>query len=198
MTLGGSNCAVRSGTRGKSTEVQFRGRWDHINLISVVSNYGQVMTPLIVLPGVRTKWRKRANRKIETLPEFLPQPNMIFHRPIAGVDSKIFEDWAPKFVEVKTFLRIRDKKCYWPWMDMPVTLRLMFYHYWKMKESSSSIWRPIHHMYCNHWTLVFSALWKRSLGNYFWREPSRRKDDCNDSFALCEILTRAPRMCYGK
>lgn len=64
----------------------------------VISAADKIMNPLIVLPGVESKYRRRVSGKYEIPPDFLPKPNYLFMRPIAGVYSNIFIEWTKNFV----------------------------------------------------------------------------------------------------
>lgn len=100
MTLGGrSKCVVSQGSRGNTTEPKFKGTCDHVTLMPVVSASGQAYTPVIVLPGKEARYRKRSSGIFETPADYLPQPNYLFMRQIAGVDSDIFYTWAQNFVD---------------------------------------------------------------------------------------------------
>lgn len=109
MTIGRAKCIVKSGTRGNTRELKFRGSCDHVTLMPVVSAAGQVFTPLFVLPGKEARWRKRCNGKYETPSDFLPKPNLLFMRPIAGVDTNIFFEWAQHFIKETATLRAGGK-----------------------------------------------------------------------------------------
>ena len=106
MTLGGrSKCIVQRGTRANTREPKFKGTCDHVTLMPVVSAAGQVYTPVVVLPGKEARYRKRPDGSFETPSRYLPTPNYLFMRPIAGVDSTIFHTWAEHFVQETAFLR---------------------------------------------------------------------------------------------
>lgn len=110
MTLGRSKCIVRSVMRANTRELKFRGTCDHVTVMPVISAAGQVMTPLVVFPGREEKWRKRSDGKFETPADFLPQPNNLTMRPIAGVDTEIFLKWAHNFVQETRLLRREGRK----------------------------------------------------------------------------------------
>lgn len=89
MSLGRSKCVGKTGERGNTMEIKFRGTCDHVTLMSVISAAGQIFTSLVVLPWSEEKNRKRANDKYETHSDYLPKPNYLFMKPIAGVDTNI-------------------------------------------------------------------------------------------------------------
>lgn len=70
----------------------------------VVSASGKKMTPLVVLPGVQARWRKRAG-KFANPSDFLPKPCHLFHKNPTGVDTNISETWAAHFIKEREQLR---------------------------------------------------------------------------------------------
>lgn len=110
MSFGRSKCLVQQGTRANTRELKWRGTCDHVTVMPVISAAGQVFTPLFVLPGAEARWRKRGNGTYETPSDFLPKPNYVFMRPIAGVDTNIFYNWAVNFVQESSFLRRDGRK----------------------------------------------------------------------------------------
>lgn len=76
----------------------------------VISVAGKILTPLVVLPGLEAKYRKQKNGKYETPADFLPWPNYLFMRPVAGVDTNILLSWAKYFVKETKNLRFEGKK----------------------------------------------------------------------------------------
>ncbi len=63
----------------------------------VVSGYGQLCTVVFVFPGVEAKFRKLVKKQFQTPADFLPQPNYLYNRKIAGVDGDIFFSCALNF-----------------------------------------------------------------------------------------------------
>lgn len=50
MTLGRTKCVVQTGIRGYKREMCFRGTYDHLTMIEVISESDQVMKPLFATP----------------------------------------------------------------------------------------------------------------------------------------------------
>lgn len=91
MIRGRLKSLVTKNSRGNTRDPKFRGSCDHITVMPVVSAAGQALTTVIVLPGTEVKYHKRGGR-FETPADFLSQPNYLFMRPIAGVESDILYD----------------------------------------------------------------------------------------------------------
>lgn len=106
MTLGRSKCVVQKGTQGNTKEPKFRGTFDHVTMMPVISASGQVMTPLFVLPGKEMRYRemRMSERDYEMCHDFLPKPSLFHIRSVAGVDTDIFFTWSQSFVEETSFL----------------------------------------------------------------------------------------------
>lgn len=51
MTLGRPKLISRTGTRGNTIKLKFRGTCDHVTLMPTIYAAGQVITALFVLPG---------------------------------------------------------------------------------------------------------------------------------------------------
>lgn len=77
MTLGMSKCVVASVTRENTREQKFRVSCDHVIIMPVMFTVGQVLTPLVVLSGFEARWRKQSDGKLESLADFLLQPNYL-------------------------------------------------------------------------------------------------------------------------
>lgn len=60
MTLGRSKCAVKKGTIGNTRELTFKGTVDHVTMMPVILAFGKIFTPLLVSPGVDSKYCSRA------------------------------------------------------------------------------------------------------------------------------------------
>lgn len=71
MTNGRVKCAVKPEERDNTRVIQFCGSFDHVTLMTVISAVCQVMTPLVVLPGVENKCRKRPSGTYEPPFDFL-------------------------------------------------------------------------------------------------------------------------------
>lgn len=74
MMLGSTKRVFKWSERGNTREIQFRGTCDHVKLLQVISAAGQIMTPIVVLPGVEAL-HKRSIVKYEKLSDFPPRPN---------------------------------------------------------------------------------------------------------------------------
>lgn len=90
MTVGRSKCVVHRGERGNTHELKFRETYDDMILMPVVTLAGQIMKPLVVLPGFEVLYRKRPNGKYETASDYLPKPNYLLMIPVAGVEIHMF------------------------------------------------------------------------------------------------------------
>lgn len=77
MNCGRAEGLVKQGTRGKTKEPKFRGSWDHVTFMTGFSVAGQIMTLILVLPGIEAMYCKRENGKYETPAEYLPNPNYL-------------------------------------------------------------------------------------------------------------------------
>lgn len=100
MTLGGrKKCIVKKGTRANTKYVKFKGTVDHVTLMPVVSGSGQFYTPVFVLPGIESKYRKLSGNRFQNPDDFLHEPNYLYYRKITGVHGDIFYSWALNFVE---------------------------------------------------------------------------------------------------
>lgn len=74
----------------------------------VVSAAGQILTPLVVIPGVEAKHLKQTYDKYETSSDFLTKHNYLHMRPIDGIDTSIFS-WAQGFLKETPHLRSGGK-----------------------------------------------------------------------------------------
>lgn len=90
-------------------EPKFRGTCDHVTIMPAVSVFGQMYTPIVVLPGTEVNWRNRSAGKFETQVNFLPQPNLLFMRAVTGIGTNIFLTWTTNFIE-ETFIVDSKKK----------------------------------------------------------------------------------------
>lgn len=76
---------VRGEEQGNTREIQFRGTFDHVTLLLVVSAPGKIMNMFVILSGVEARYRKQLSDKYETAYDYLPKPNNLHMRPISGV-----------------------------------------------------------------------------------------------------------------
>ena len=56
----------------------------------IISAAEEILTSLVVLAKIEAKYRRRENGKYESPSDFLPQPNNLFMRPVAGFDTNMF------------------------------------------------------------------------------------------------------------
>jgi len=93
-------------SRGRSNSVELRrsSNADHVTLMPVVSADGSAWTPIAILPGKRSKWRKLPDGSIETPAHFLPHNSKLGYRDPAGKNSELFQSWAAHFVDETTVL----------------------------------------------------------------------------------------------
>lgn len=121
FNLDESGCSVRNacrsrakalfetGKRSNSVDLKWSNNAEHITIMPVVSADGTVWAPVVVLPGLRAKFRTRADGNKETPSDFLPHNALISYRDPAGVDSHIFFQWAEHFVRETETLRNRHR-----------------------------------------------------------------------------------------
>ena len=106
MTLGRKHLVVgKVDERSWIKEPALRGSIDHVTVMPVVSAAGIAYNPLVILPGVRSRWRRVADRSIQTPSGLLHPGSEVFMRSVAGTDSRIFELWAGYFIEETEHLR---------------------------------------------------------------------------------------------
>lgn len=72
--------------RANQRHVKWQGSAHHITLMAVVNAADQAYIPAVILPGEEPKYQGRPNGRIVTPADFLPRPNYLFMRPIAGMD----------------------------------------------------------------------------------------------------------------
>lgn len=90
MALGRSKCIVEKETRGNATESRFCGKCDHFTMMPVISASGKKFTPLFILLGTEERYGRRSDDKWELPSHFLPQPHLVYMRPVAGDVTKFF------------------------------------------------------------------------------------------------------------
>lgn len=100
---------VHAGTTSFQRTLTWTGSVDHVTCMAVVSAAGKAWTPAFVLPGVLARYRRRQDGRWETPSDFLPKPNYLYQREVAGMDSDIFYSWAKAFVEETALLRTDGK-----------------------------------------------------------------------------------------
>eukprot|EP00171_Calliarthron_tuberculosum_P004068 IDg4068t1 len=100
---------VHAGTTSFQRTLSWSGSVDHVTCMAVVSAAGRSWTPAFVLPGVLARYRRRQDGRWETAADFLPKPNYLYQREVAGMDSDIFYGWAQEFVEETASLRREGK-----------------------------------------------------------------------------------------
>lgn len=105
MTLGRTKCIVQVGSRGNTSEPKLCGKCEHVTFMPVISASSQIYTPIVVLSGMETNYRKRSNSTFETPAEYLPQPKYLFMRTLELVDTEIFFTWAQHFIRETGYLR---------------------------------------------------------------------------------------------
>lgn len=71
----------------------------------VVSVAGQIITPLVVRPGIEAKYCKRGNGKYDKPADYLPKSNYLHIITVAGVYNDIFFSCATDFVVKPEYLR---------------------------------------------------------------------------------------------
>lgn len=98
------------GTTVFQRTIAWQGSVDHVTCMAVVNAAGQIFTPAFVLPGVMARFRRREGGRWETPADFLPQPNILFMREVAGIDSDLFYAWANNFIEETASIRQGGKK----------------------------------------------------------------------------------------
>lgn len=76
----------------------------------VIFAAGRIFTSLVVLPGSEARCRKQSDGKYETTFGYPPKPNYLSMRPVAGIDTNIFYQWAFNFVQESSFFRIDGRK----------------------------------------------------------------------------------------
>lgn len=196
MTLGGrTKCVVQRGTRANTREVKFRGTVDHVTLMPVVSGSGHIYTPLFVLPGVKAKWRKVQSGGFETPADFLPSPNYMFMREVAGVDSEIFFSWALHFVEETRHLRRGGQKLLLVFDGYAGHIR---YKTLSLLRSNGIIVAglPAHtsHVLQPLDVGVFSSCKENFRKLLCTRSITSKRNVRNDIFTICELLSKAYHM----
>lgn len=61
-------------------------------MLSLVNDGGNRFTPTFVLPGLESLYGKKLNVKFEKRDDYLPSPNYLYYRSVAGVDKGIFNN----------------------------------------------------------------------------------------------------------
>lgn len=112
MTFGRSKCIVKSDTRDNTRDPMFKGTRDHVTLMPVISASGEVLNPLLVLPGTIAKYSKRIYGTFGTRADFLTQPSYVLQPSVAGVDPAMFFNGDTRFVDETTTLRRGGKYYY--------------------------------------------------------------------------------------
>lgn len=82
---------------------------EHLTIMPVVSADGKAWPPIVVLPGVMNKFRKRADGIIETLHDYHPAGTSVAHRTPASMDSTIFLALVVRLIEHTQEIRHRHK-----------------------------------------------------------------------------------------
>ena len=78
------------GKHASTRHLKWRGTVDHVTMMVVLNAAGQAYKQLLILPGVLARFRRRMGGRVETLAGFLPSPNYLMMRDVAGVDREIF------------------------------------------------------------------------------------------------------------
>lgn len=183
---------VRNGSRANARQLKWRGTCDHVTLMAVVNAAGQSYTPLVVLPGVQARYRRRTDGRYETPADFLPVPNYLFMREVAGVDTDIFYSWALNFVEETAHLRRNGRKLLLVYDGYAGHLKYKVLSLLKtngiivagLPAHTSHALQPLD-------VGVFGPL-KQAFRMYLSRRTViTRKDTRNDVFTICELLKKS-------
>ena len=111
----GNRVKVFTGKDGRNRKVDpcFGSILERISYMPVVSADGRHHRLLVVLPGIRSRWRKvlvNGREQHESPRDFLPHGSVVLQRTPAGVDSAIFLKWLPIFLEDTRHLRANGQK----------------------------------------------------------------------------------------
>ena len=79
------------------SSIRTKGNLNHVTFMDVFGTDGTAYKPVVVFPGEQPHYRRLGDGLTQTVHDFLP-PCYLYHLDPAGVDSKIFLDWAKKFI----------------------------------------------------------------------------------------------------
>lgn len=95
------------------TDAAFSPEVERFTCMPVVSADGRLHSPLIALPGKRSRWRKvKINGKVshQAPRDFLPHGSTVMQRAPAGVNTAIFLEWLPVLLSEAKHLRNGGKR----------------------------------------------------------------------------------------
>lgn len=189
---GRSKRVVRRAARANARQLKWRGSVDHVTMMAVVSAGGQSYTPLFVLPGIKARYRRRCGGRVETPADYLPSPNYLMMRDVAGVDTDIFVTWAMNFIKETEYVRRDGRYILLVYDGFAGHLSYRVLSLFKahriivagLPAHTSHVLQPLD-------VGVFAPLKQAFRTHLSRRTVTSRKDARNDVFTICELLSLA-------
>eukprot|EP00171_Calliarthron_tuberculosum_P022252 IDg22252t1 len=103
--------------------LKWQGSVEHVTCMCVVNAAGRAFTPVFVLPGVLARFRRRGNGGWETPADFLPKPNHLHIREVAGMYSDLFYIVGQQTITLSSPLCLRTQATFYSlWMSGSLAL----------------------------------------------------------------------------